>query len=131
MTHALTVSMRILRIRFRQKKYACTVQQIFLKAKLAFALRKLFERQFAIESNHMRRVFAKPLRQYDPAFREVFARQFGGGFCGALHEVRQTDSKFDHALVIVIVEWLRNDSAFIEHRPELIHAAGIVMADAY
>src|ERR1700686_5316204 len=74
MPYALAVAVGVLRIGLRQNIYACAVQKIFLKTKLAFALRKLFERQFAVESDHMRRVFPKPLRQYDATFREIFAR---------------------------------------------------------
>src|ERR1700730_5745223 len=131
MAHALTVAMGILRVRFRQNIYTRAVQKIFLKTKLTFALRKLFERQFAVKSDHMRRKLPKPLRQYNTALRKVLARQLSGGFCRAFHQIGQTNSKFDHALVIVIVEWLRNHATFIEYRPELIYAAGIVMADAH
>src|SRR5580704_3157206 len=55
MPHALAVAVGILGIRLRQNIYARAVQKILLKTKLTFALRKLFERQLAVESNHMLR----------------------------------------------------------------------------
>src|SRR6202166_4748565 len=118
MTYALAVAMRILSICLRQNIHARAIQKVFLEAKLAFALGKLFERQFAVECDHMRSVFPKPLRQYDASFGKVFPCQLRGCFCGALYEVGQADANFNHALVIVIVKWLRNHSAFIEYRPE-------------
>ena len=123
--------MGILSICLRQNIHTRAVQKVFLETKLAFALRKLFERQFAVECDHMRRVFPKPLRQYDAPFRKVFARQLRSCYCGALYEVGQADTKFNHAFVIVIIKWLRNHSAFIEHRPELVHAPSIIMADTH
>ena len=54
MTNTLVIAARVGGYSFRQNIHARAVQKIFLKAKLAFALRKLFERQFAVESDHMR-----------------------------------------------------------------------------
>ena len=78
----------------------------------------------------MRSEFLELLREDDAAFGVVFAFQFLDAFRGTLHQVRKANAEFDHPLVVVVVKGLRHDAALVEHRPEFVPAARIVMANA-
>ena len=101
-----------------------------LKAELALALRKLFVDDLSVEGNDMRRKFLQLLRKNDAALGEISARQLFHALGGPLDQIGEADAEFDDALVVVIVERLGDDAAFIDHRPKLIGAAGVIVADA-
>src|SRR5260370_4048075 len=112
----------------RQDVHPRAVEQLFLNAKFAFSLGKLFVSQFPVKRHDVWSEFLKLLREDDAALGVVFALQFLDAFRGTLHQVGQPNAEFDHPLVVVIIEGLRHNAALIEHGPELVPAAGIVVA---
>ena len=127
MTNTLAITAGVRQVCFRKNVDAGAVQEFLLQTKLAFALGKLFVGQFAVEGDDVWSEFSEALRQDNAAFGKIFASKFGGGSGGAFHQVGQTNAKFDDALVVVIIKWLGNYAAFVENRPELICATGVVM----
>src|SRR6266704_2995423 len=107
------------------------VKQLFLNAKLAFALGKLFVRELPVEGHHMRREFLELLRKHDAAFGKIFALQFFHPPRGALDKVGEPNPEFNHTLVVMVIERFRHNAALVEHGPELIPASGVVMTDAH
>lgn len=118
-------------IRRRQDIHARAIEQFLLQAILAFTLRKLLVHNFPVESDDMRRELFQLLRKNDASLGEIFARQFRFGFRRTFYEVGESYAKFDHALVVVIVERLGHNAAFVKNVPELIGAPGIVVADTH
>src|SRR5712692_184556 len=110
---------------------ARAVKQLFLNAKLAFALGKLFVCELPVEGHNVRREFLELLRQHDAAFGKIFAHQFFHAPCGALDKVGEPNPEFNHTLVVVVIERFRHHAALVEHGPELIPASGVVMTDAH
>src|SRR5216684_6974042 len=78
----------------------------------------------------MRSKFLKLLREHDAALRIIFALQLFDAFGGTLHQVSQPDAELDHPFVVVVIERLRHHAALVEHGPEFVSTAGIVMAHA-
>ena len=116
--------------RGRQDVNARAIKQLFLHAVVALALRKLFIGKLAIESHDARAIFLQLLRKHDASLGKILALQFLAPFRRALHQIRKADTKFNHALIIMVIKRLRHHPALIEHRPEFISPSGIVMADA-
>jgi hypothetical protein len=131
MLQFLILSLRILAAGGGQNVDARPIEQFFLEAELALALGKLFVNYFSVEGNDVRRELFQLLRKDDAAFGEIPARQLFHALGGALDEIRESDTEFDHALVVVIVERFRDDAAFVEDGPELIGASRVVMADTH
>src|SRR5260370_28008488 len=103
------------------------VQLFFLNSKFAFSLRKLFVSKFPIKSYYVRSKFLKLLREHDAPFCVVFALQFVDAFRGTLHQVGKPNAELDHPLVVVVVKRLRYNSALVEHGPEFVSTARIIM----
>src|SRR5439155_675582 len=114
----------------RQDVHPRAVEQLLLQAKFAFSLGKLFISEFPVKGHDVRSEFLELLREDDAAFGVVFAFQFLDAFRGTLHQVRKANAEFDHPLVVVVVKGLRHNAALVEHRPEFVPAARIVMANA-
>src|SRR5260370_312091 len=113
-----------------QNIYVRLVEQFFLHAKFAFPLGKLFVSQLPVKGHDVGRELLELLREDDTAFGVVFALQLFDAFRGTLHQVGKSNAEFDHPLVVVVIEGLRHNPAFVEHGPEFVSAAGIVMANA-
>src|SRR6266849_9036002 len=114
----------------RQHVHTRAVEQLLLNAEFAFSLGKLFVSQLPVKSHDVGSEFLKLLREDDAPFRVLFALQFLNAFRGTLHQVGKPDAEFDHPLVVVVIERFRDNAALIEHGPEFVPAAGIVMANA-
>src|SRR5712691_388672 len=95
----------------RQHKHLRPVELLFLQAQLAWPLRKHFENDLHVKTDHAWHKF------FDAARRP-------------LHQIRQPDAELDHALVVLILEWLRHNPRIVQERPEQICAPRVIVAQA-
>jgi hypothetical protein len=131
MLQFLALALRVLAAGGWQHVNARAIKQFFLETKLALSLGELFVDYFPVEGHDVRRELFQLLGKHDPAFREISPRQLFDALGGPLDEVGKADAEFDHALVVVIVEWFGHDATLVQDGPELIGAPGIVVADAH
>src|SRR5208337_2557658 len=101
-----------------------------LQAVVAFALGKLLEDDLAVKGHHVRREFTQLLREDNAAFGEILARELLDASGRFFDEIGEANAEFDDAAIVGVVEWFGDHARFIEHGPELIAAAGVVVAGA-
>src|SRR5258708_17724034 len=106
------------------------IEEFFLEAVVAFALRELLIGQLAVEGDDAREILLELAGKDEAAFGEILAVQLFDGFSGALDEICEADAEFNDAAVVRIVERFRDDAAVVEQWPERIAAAGVIMAGA-
>ena len=131
MLQFLALPLRVLAAGRRQDVHPRAIKKFFLDTELAFALGKLFVNYFSVERNDVRRELLQLLRKHDAAFGEISAGELFHALGGPLDQVGKPDAKFNHALVVVIVERFRNHAAFVQDGPELIGAPGVVVTHAH
>src|SRR5713226_6029650 len=114
----------------RQHKHLSTVELLFLQAQLAGPLRKHLENDLPVETDHARHKFLELLRKDDAPLGELLPVDFLDAARRPLHQIRQPDAEFDHALVVLILEGLRHNPRVVQQRPEQICAPRVIVAQA-
>lgn len=106
------------------------VEGVFLEAEDAGAAGEAFVDGFAIEGDDAGLHLFELAGEKDAAFSEFLTLDFFHAFGGALDQVGEADAEFDEAFVFSVFEGLGNDAGFVHDRPEMIAAAGVVVAGA-
>src|ERR1700693_822997 len=106
------------------------VEFFLLQAELARAAGKFFVSQLAIEGDHPRMMLFELLRKHHAAFRELFPANLFDAAGRPFDDVGEADAEFDQPAVVLRFQRVRHQSGLVKQRPELVAAAGIVMAGA-
>ena len=101
-----------------------------MQPQLAGAAGEFFVHHLAIKGDDARLQVFQFLRQEDAAFGKFLALDFLDGAGRALDQVGHADAEFQDAAVVFVAERLGDHARFVHDRPELIAAAGVVVADA-
>src|SRR5882672_4849945 len=103
------------------------IEPLLLQSELAWPLGEILIGRLAVESDHLRGILLKFLRQQNAALGEFLATQFLDPARRPLDQIGQTDSEFDHTLVITMIEKFRHNPGIVKQRPEFISTPGVIM----